>query len=608
MAVNPLIVFVGLSVTTLGGLVAVVQQKKAQTTPEPAVVQSLPQTQAAPQRPSLVLPEKKILSQKTPAQKTPDIQKLASIEPKKQIEKQTPPVPETAKEILNPKPDALAVPVAPTFDMVRVEKDGGAVVAGKAAPGAEILLKLNGKVIGKSKANENGDWVFVPEQLVPQGSSELIVEATGKDKKTIRSKQSIFIAIPKGAKEKPLIVVTKPDAPTRVLQKPQAPETTTLITKSAPAKTDLNPIAEAIRPKQVSPPVVEKPVAPNNTQPPEKLASITAPKSTPKTSLKLAKPPLKAPKIAQSKLLFGTVDYNDRGEIVFTGKATAGSTVRLYVDNVFVGDAIADVKGNWIFRGKEQIKPGERELRADQLSANNQVVQRTVVPFVRAHPKKVAALLATRKKAAETPSAVKQKVAKKPPVSKPDAVEPKVVEQIVQPTPAIQKEKTTQASKPAQKPAQKPAPAKPVVLAAKQPATVSPPETTVPNAPARLQEKVADTTPVPAAPATADGTPAPADVTANPVANQETANPETELVSHVVIQPGNNLWNISRVIYGKGIAYTTIFQANQEQIKNPNRIYPGQIFTTPGTTSTGAIAPDQREPLSSLADSKTDEN
>jgi nucleoid-associated protein YgaU len=49
----------------------------------------------------------------------------------------------------------------------------------------------------------------------------------------------------------------------------------------------------------------------------------------------------------------------------------------------------------------------------------------------------------------------------------------------------------------------------------------------------------------------------------------------------IVIQPGNNLWRISRVIYGKGKRYTLIFEANRDQIANPNKIYPGQIFAAP---------------------------
>ena len=49
----------------------------------------------------------------------------------------------------------------------------------------------------------------------------------------------------------------------------------------------------------------------------------------------------------------------------------------------------------------------------------------------------------------------------------------------------------------------------------------------------------------------------------------------------IVIQPGNNLWRISRVLYGTGNKFTMLYEANKDQIRNPNRIYPGQIFKTP---------------------------
>ena len=65
----------------------------------------------------------------------------------------------------------------------------------------------------------------------------------------------------------------------------------------------------------------------------------------------------------------------------------------------------------------------------------------------------------------------------------------------------------------------------------------------------------------------------------------------------VVIQPGNNLWNISRVIYGKGIQYTVIYEANKDQIRNPDKIYPGQIFETPGSNAPESIDPACRGPL-----------
>lgn len=49
----------------------------------------------------------------------------------------------------------------------------------------------------------------------------------------------------------------------------------------------------------------------------------------------------------------------------------------------------------------------------------------------------------------------------------------------------------------------------------------------------------------------------------------------------VIIRRGDTLWQISRRIYGKGVRYTTIYLANQDQIEDPDRILPGQVFGVP---------------------------
>jgi len=49
----------------------------------------------------------------------------------------------------------------------------------------------------------------------------------------------------------------------------------------------------------------------------------------------------------------------------------------------------------------------------------------------------------------------------------------------------------------------------------------------------------------------------------------------------VVVQPGNSLWRIARRVYGGGIKYVVIFEANRDQIRDPDLIYPGQVFVLP---------------------------
>ena len=49
----------------------------------------------------------------------------------------------------------------------------------------------------------------------------------------------------------------------------------------------------------------------------------------------------------------------------------------------------------------------------------------------------------------------------------------------------------------------------------------------------------------------------------------------------VTVQPGNTLWGISRRSYGEGTLYVRVFEANRERIRDPDLIYPGQVFTVP---------------------------
>jgi nucleoid-associated protein YgaU len=57
----------------------------------------------------------------------------------------------------------------------------------------------------------------------------------------------------------------------------------------------------------------------------------------------------------------------------------------------------------------------------------------------------------------------------------------------------------------------------------------------------------------------------------------------TTIATTVVVR-GDSLWRISRATYGAGERYTLIFGANHAQIRNPNRIYPGQVFVLPEMT------------------------
>jgi len=59
------------------------------------------------------------------------------------------------------------------------------------------------------------------------------------------------------------------------------------------------------------------------------------------------------------------------------------------------------------------------------------------------------------------------------------------------------------------------------------------------------------------------------------------ANPPPPGARAVVVQPGNCLWRIAVRTYGDGYKYIQIYRANRSQIRDPDLIYPGQVFELP---------------------------
>ena len=70
---------------------------------------------------------------------------------------------------------------------------------------------------------------------------------------------------------------------------------------------------------------------------------------------------------------------------------------------------------------------------------------------------------------------------------------------------------------------------------------------------------------------------APEDVAA---ALQEDNSP-TSGVMMKTVQPGHTLWAIARERYGDPLRYVEVFAANSDRIRDPDLIYPGQVFVLP---------------------------
>jgi nucleoid-associated protein YgaU len=62
------------------------------------------------------------------------------------------------------------------------------------------------------------------------------------------------------------------------------------------------------------------------------------------------------------------------------------------------------------------------------------------------------------------------------------------------------------------------------------------------------------------------------------------SSPSTVVVPKIAtttVSRGDSLWRLSQLSYGAGTRYAVIYKANKGQIRNPNLIYPGQVFVLP---------------------------
>ena len=60
-----------------------------------------------------------------------------------------------------------------------------------------------------------------------------------------------------------------------------------------------------------------------------------------------------------------------------------------------------------------------------------------------------------------------------------------------------------------------------------------------------------------------------------------TAAPAASAEQTYTVAGGDTLSKIAKKFYGNANAWNTIFQANKDQIKNPDMIHPGQVLKIP---------------------------
>jgi nucleoid-associated protein YgaU len=334
---------------------------------------------------------------------------------------------------------------APRFDIVRVEPNGDAVVAGRGAPDAAVELLVDGKPVARATADANGQFAIVPPAL-PAGASEIRLRMTGKDGRAATSQQSVAVNVAPGRDRQPLVALQAPDAATVVLSQPAAPG--------------------AASPGRPTPAPDSRVAAAQGTAQPVRIASV---------------------------------DVQDNGRLFVTATGIPGSQIRLYLNDTMIAPGGIGPDGRASFTIGRGIKPGQYQVRIDQIDPGTSKVQaRAEVPLSVPPPSAVAAgdpaaptLRGADPRGTTGPTRTAEAAGGMPAASGPDRL---------------------------------------------------PPE--------------------------AGG------------ADREGAVFVPE-ISTARISRGDNLWRISQRTYGHGQRYTLIYDANQSQIRDPDLIYPGQIFVLP---------------------------
>lgn len=281
----------------------------------------------------------------TPAEPTPAVPAETAPAPAEPAPSATPPATQpsapattdTATAAGSPAATAPGEPTPATFDVARVEPSGNAVLAGRADPKAIIVLYANGQEIARTQANENGEWVVALEKPLAPGEYELMVVTASPDgSRQVESRERLAVSVPKTADEPPMVALIAPDAPTKVLQQPEAPSG-----QATAAGTPATTAAPA----------------------------ATGPDAT------------TAPTTSTGPLAVATV-AKDQGRLTVSGTAAPDATVRVYFDDALIGETKAGSDGAWTLSATHDAGPGDHRVRVDQVApADGTVTARAEVPF-----------------------------------------------------------------------------------------------------------------------------------------------------------------------------------------------------------------------------------
>ena len=229
---------------------------------------------------------------------------------------------------LNPEPLPKKILVKPSFDVVRVSPEGDTVIAGRAAPGAEVEIFDGNTPIGEVLADKRGEWVFLPSLPLSPGNRSLTLKMTDETGEKFDSEKAVVLVIPEKGKD----------------------------IAGRPSQAATQPLALKV-------PIGDK-------------GSIEVLQKSVKTR----------PRGLELDFAVDAIDYDEDGKLNIVGKAPKHGQIQLYLNNEFLGKTIANNIGRWSLLPPKPVKAGIYTLRADYIGTDAQVIARREVVFARSTP------------------------------------------------------------------------------------------------------------------------------------------------------------------------------------------------------------------------------
>ena len=254
--------------------------------------------------------------------------------------------------------------IVPVFDVVRIDPDGNALVAGNAEAGTlEVLIE--GDVIAETTVNAGGEFAalfMVEPSDLPR---VMTLRGTGEDGQVVLSEQSVIVepfALPvvvadvtaeepavdgsTVAQETSAEVADEETVGAAVSEADEAAEATAAVTSEAASGTEETAEARTVIADEDGIRVLPTAVAP-------------------------------------SAVRIDTISYGSAGEVLIAGQGTrADETVRIYVNNEAL--VTADISDVFTWEAVlPDVESGLYVLRADQIGADGAVTSRAQIPFQR---------------------------------------------------------------------------------------------------------------------------------------------------------------------------------------------------------------------------------